>query len=185
MLVQSWFLQIRRKANHRHGGLNVACRCYFFAVVGALGGCCRLSRFQARSGDWSSCRLSCAGRRSISCTMVHRACAVRGAGAIRGATPTDAWWKHAFPRTCLGGAYSVSRFYKPTFGLLLIPSFLEIRKSFFATVNLPTFAQVCSTPVFCIPQTHLIVCTAFSLHLPPVSMARTTSLQRPEFASSG
>ena len=33
---------------------------FVFAGVWALGGCCRLCRFRARPGDWSSCHLSCA-----------------------------------------------------------------------------------------------------------------------------
>ena len=46
---------------------------------------------------------SCAsgGGRSISSTVVHRACAVLCAGAVPVAVPTDAWWTHTFPRTYL------------------------------------------------------------------------------------
>ena len=49
---------------------------------------------------------SCAsgGGRSMSCTLFHRACAVRCAGAVRVVILTDAWWTHAVPRPFLAGA---------------------------------------------------------------------------------
>ena len=100
-------------------------RCFFFArrrsecvvsrrvqVVGPLAIC------RPRSGELVRRRhkhgtASCAseGGRST-CTMAHRARAVRCAVAVRvEVIPTDAWWTHAFPRTWKSE--------KPTFSLLL------------------------------------------------------------------
>ena len=50
---------------------------------------------------------------------------------VRVVTPTDAWWTRAFPRTFLGGAISMSDFYKPTFLGYFKRSFLERRKATF------------------------------------------------------
>ena len=87
----------------------------FFAAVWALGVCCRLCR--SRSGALVRRRhghgtASCTskGGRGISCTIVHQACAVRCAGAVRAVIPTDARWTHASPRTSLESAISLSGF---------------------------------------------------------------------------
>ena len=79
-------------------GPTVACQCSFWprvcsecclsvfvlAGVWAVGGCYHMRRFPARLGDWGLVRW-CGG---ISCTIVHQACALRFAGAVRVVTST-------------------------------------------------------------------------------------------------
>ena len=118
----------------QRSGPKVACRCSFLPWSGRWVGAvvCVASRRVRVTGPLAICRVQsgalvcrrhghgaapCAsgGGSSISCTMVHRACAVQCASAVQAVTPADAWWTHAFPRTCLGGAHPQSGFYTPTF----------------------------------------------------------------------
>ena len=111
-------------------GPNVACRCSLLMVSGRWVGVavCVGSRCVGVIGPLAICRArsgalvrrrhrhgaaSCAsgGVRSISCTVVHLACAVRCAGAFLAVTCTDGWWT-----TYLGCATSLSAFCKTTCG---------------------------------------------------------------------
>ena len=85
--------------------------------------------------------MSCAsgGVRGISCTIVHQACPVRLAGAVWAVTCTDAWWTHASPRTCLGGAITLSSLCNTVFGFFCY--FLGIRKNIVSPICFAKWAH--------------------------------------------
>ena len=80
-----WFFRVSQPFFFRYFGVSffqggapeVACRCSCLLGSGRW------------VGDEAAPRVS-GGGRSISCTMVHRACAVQRAGAVREVSPTDA-----------------------------------------------------------------------------------------------
>ena len=148
----------RRVFFFRRSGPKVSCRCSFLPWSGRWVGVsvCVVSRRVRVTGPRAICRVQsgalvcrrhghgaapCAsgGGSSISHTMVHRACAVQCASAVRAVTPADAWWTHPFPRTYLGGAYPQSAFYKPTFGCTSNLLFRKSEKLSFSDV-LATFS---------------------------------------------
>ena len=87
----------------RRGGPKVSCRCSFMLGSGRSVGVafCVVSR-----RVWGHGAVPCAsgGGRRISCTMVHRACAVQYADTVQVVIATDARWTHVSPRSYLGGA---------------------------------------------------------------------------------